>query len=281
MMTKNRKINKTIVRIISYVLLAFGAVICLFPLYWMVSTSLMTNVEAQIAGVWWPSVPQWDNYVAIFTRFPFGRWTLNTSTVVFWSVVGTILSNTIVAYGFARFRAPGSNVLFMIALSAMMLPETVTMIPQFQIFSELDWVNTFLPLTVPTFFTNPFAIFLLRQFFMTIPTELEEAAKIDGLGTFGILGKILIPLILPALTALAIFEFSSKWNDFMRPLIYLRSADNFTLALGISFFSSEQHVQWNYLMAASTIAIIPPLVIFFIGQKHFIEGIALSSGSKG
>ena len=277
----NKKTNATIIKIISYVCLGFGALICLFPMYWMVSTSLMTNVEAQVAGVWWPSVPQWENYVSIFTRFPFGRWTANTGVIVFWSVVGTLLSNTLVAYGFARFRAPGSNILFMVALSAMMLPETVTMIPQFQIFSFLDWVNTPLPLTVPTFFTNPFAIFLLRQFFMTIPTELEEAARIDGLGTFGILRKILIPLILPALTALAIFEFSSKWNDFMRPLIYLRSADNFTLALGISFFSSEQHTQWNYLMAASTIAIIPPLLIFFIGQKHFIEGIALSSGSKG
>jgi ABC-type glycerol-3-phosphate transport system permease component len=281
MIMTNKKTNKIIIKTISYILLGMGALICLFPLYWMVSSSLMTNVEIQRAGVWWPATPQWENYVTIFTRFPFGRWTANTSIVVFWSVVGTVISNTVVAYGFARFRVKGSNILFMIALSAMMLPETVTMIPQFQIFSELGWVNSFLPLTVPTFFTNPFAIFLLRQFFMTIPTELEEAAKIDGLGTFGILTKILVPLIVPAMTALAIFEFSSKWNDFMRPLIYLRSADNFTLALGISFFSSEQVTQWNYLMAASTIAIIPPLIIFFIGQKHFIEGIALSSGSKG
>jgi len=275
------KTSNLIWKIIIYTLLCLGAVLILFPLFWMISVSLMTNTEVQTAGVWWPAAPQWNNFVETFTILPFGRWTLNTAIITFSTIVGALISNTVIAYGFARFRAKGRNVLFMLVLATMMLPETVTMIPMFRIFSGLGWVNTFRPLIVPFFFGNAFFIFLLRQFFMGLPDELEDAAKIDGLGTFGILVRIMLPLILPALTTVAIFQFNGAWNDFMRPLIYLMTSENFTLALGINFFRGQNHVQWNYLMVASLVTMLPSLIIFFIGQKYFIEGISVSAGLKG
>ena len=275
------KKSNLIWQIIIYTLLLIGSVIVLFPLAWMISVSLMTNSEVQTAGVWWPSVPRFDNFVTAFTMLPFGRWTINTVIITVLSIIGVTISSTLVAYGFARFNAKGKNVIFMIVLATMMLPDTVTMIPQFIIFRDLGWVDTFLPLVVPTFFGSAFFIFLLRQFFMGLPLELEDAAKIDGLGTMGILLRILLPLITPALVSVAIFQFNGSWNDFMRPLIYLHNPNSFTLAIGINFFRSEQMVQWNFLMAASLVTMLPSLIIFFIGQKYFIEGISISSGVKG
>lgn len=269
---------KTIV----YILLSLGAVVMIIPLFWMISTSLKSNFEVfQYNLSWWPKHPQWHNYVDAFTSLPFGHWTLNTLLITVTTIIGTLLSCTLVAYGFSRFRARGKNALFMLMLATMMLPGTVTMIPQFIIFRDLGWMNTFYPLIVPSFFGNAFFIFLLRQFFMTLPTDIEEAAKIDGLGTLGILWKIILPLILPALTTVALFQFNGAWNDFMGPLIYLNDPANYTLALGINFFKSQNNVQWNYLMAASFVSMLPSLIIFFIGQKYFIEGISISSGMKG
>jgi len=268
-------------KIFVYVMLTLGAVVMLFPLVWMISVSLMTNIEVEHAGVWWPAVPQWHNYIETFSTLPFGRWTMNTIIITFSTIVGALLSNTLVAYGFARFHAKGRNVLFMVMLATMMLPSTVTMIPLFIIFRDLGWVNTFRPLIVPAFFGNAFFIFLLRQFFMGLPTELEDAAKIDGLGTLGILVRIMLPLMLPALTTVAIFQFNGAWNDFMGPLIYLNRHETFTLALGINFFRGQHHVQWNFLMVASLVSMLPSLIIFFLGQKYFIEGISVSSGVKG
>lgn len=273
---------KRIWQIMIYVLLTIGSVIMLFPLFWMLSTSLKADHEVfQYNTPLWPAAPNWGNYVEAFTTLPFGEWTMNTLFITVFTIIGTLLSCTVVAYGFSRFRAKGRKVLFFVLLATMMLPSQVTMIPLFVIFKEVGWINTYYPLIVPTFFGNAFFIFLLRQFFMSLPTELEDAAEIDGLGTMGKLLRIILPLTLPALTTVAIFQFNGVWNDFMGPLIYLNEPDSFTLALGINFFKSENNIQWNYLMAASVVSMLPSLIIFFAGQKYFIEGIAISSGTKG
>ncbi|WP_429976073.1 carbohydrate ABC transporter permease [Enterococcus sp. DIV0086] len=276
--TASNRVWKTIV----YILLTAGAIIMIIPLFWMVSTSLKTNAEVfQFDLSWWPKKPQWGNYVEAFTRLPFGQWTTNTIFITALTIIGSLVSCTLIAYGFARFYVKEKRILFMLLLSTMMLPSTVTMIPLFMIFRNLGWINTFLPLIIPSFFGNAFFIFLLRQFFMSLPRELEDAAKIDGLGVFGVLIKVILPLTLPALTTVAIFQFNGAWNDFMGPLIYLNNHDLYTLALGINFFKSENNVQWNYLMAASVVSLMPSLIIFFFGQKYFIEGISISSGMKG
>lgn len=272
-------------RTITYVLLGVGAIAMLFPLVWMVLTALKTNNEILAVGSdWFPKSPQWGNFWRAFTALPFGRWTLNTIIITVCTIVGALLSNTLVAYGFARFRTRENNLIFIIVLATMMLPSAVTMIPQFILFKDVGWVNTYLPLIVPTFFGNAFFIFLLRQFFRTIPKDFEEAARLDGLGPFGVLVRIVIPLTLPVLTTVTIFQFNGAWNEFMTPLIYLSDSDKYTLALGINFFKGgagiTEQPQWNYLMAAATISLIPSLALFFFGQKYFIEGISISSGIK-
>lgn len=221
-----------------------------------------------------------SNFVHAFTVLPFGHWFINTCIITGFTIIGTLLSCTVVAYGFARFRAPGRDVLFVVLLATMMLPSTVTIIPLFIWFRDLHWINTFYPLIIPHFFGDAFFIFLLRQFFMTIPVELEESAKIDGLGTLGTLIRIILPLTLPALATVGVMQFNGTWNDFFDPLIYLDDPSKYTLAIGINFFKSEQNVQWNYLMAASTVIMLPSLILFFFGQRFYVEGITLT-GVKG
>ncbi|MDQ0201316.1 carbohydrate ABC transporter permease [Neobacillus ginsengisoli] len=280
--TKSVRLSKIIGRIILYLLLITGAVVMLIPFFWMLSTSLKESYQVfSVPPKWIPNPIRWDNYVKTFQSLPFGKWLGNTVLITGTTIIGTLFSCTVVAYGFARFQAKGKNVLFLVMLATMMLPSAVTMIPVFYLFKTLGWVNTFLPLIVPSFFGNAFFIFLLRQFYMSIPTELEDAAKIDGLGTLGILWRIIVPLTMPALTTVAIFQFNGAWNDFMGPLIYLSKPDLYTLSLGINFFKSENNVQWNYLMAASVVTMLPSLILYFVGQKYFIEGISLSGGIKG
>lgn len=280
-----RTMTRRVWHTITYVLLSLGAIAMLFPLVWMIVTSLKTNNEIVAVGSGWlPKSPQWGNYWAAFTTLPFGRWTLNTIIITISTIIGALFSNTLVAYGFARFRVRERNILFMVLLATMMLPSAVTMIPQFILFKDIGWVNTYYPLIVPSFFGSAFFIFLLRQFFRTIPKDFEEAARLDGLGPFGVLWRIVMPLTLPVLTTVAIFQFNGAWNDFMTPLIYLNDSSKYTLALGINFFKGGAGItevpQWNYLMAASTISLLPSLVLFFFGQKYFIEGISISSGIK-
>jgi multiple sugar transport system permease protein len=282
--TKKDRLNpaKILWQVIVYLLLIVGAIVMLVPFFWMLSTSLKESFQVfSFPPKWIPDPIKWDNYILTFNSLPFGKWLVNTVVITASTIVGTLLSCTIVAYGFARFRARGRNVLFLVMLATMMLPSAVTMIPVFYLFKSLGWINTFYPLIVPAFFGNAFFIFLLRQFYMSIPTELEDAAKIDGLGTVGILWRIIVPLTLPALTTVAIFQFNGAWNDFMGPLLYLSKPDLYTLALGINFFKSQNDVQWNYLMAASLVTMLPSLILFFVGQKYFIEGISLSGGIKG
>lgn len=267
--------------LIVYTLLALGTVVFMLPFYWMVISSLKPSYAVlKVPPDWLPIPPRWENFPEALTYVPFGRYALNTLFVTVFSVIGTLFSSTLVAYGFARLRAPGKNVLFLLLLATMMLPYPVTMVPVFVIFSKLGWINTFRPLIVPTFLGVPFYIFLLRQFFMTIPRELEDAARIDGANTLQIIWHVIVPLSKPALAAVAIFTFQATWNDFLGPLIYLNDQSKYTISLGLSFFRSTYQVNWAYLMAASLVTMLPIVVVFFLAQRVFIQGITLT-GIKG
>ena len=267
--------------IMTYVACAIISLIFIFPTLWMISTSFKDVAQVyRIPMSWLPDPVMWDNYSNALDAMPFFGYVRNSLFIVIGSTFGTILSCSLVAYGFARFRAPGRNILFMIVLSTMMLPYAVMMIPQFVMFSALGWVNTFNPLIVPAFFGSPFFIFLLRQFFMTIPRDLDEAAKMDGASALGIWFRIILPLAKPALVTVAVFCIIWTWNDYLGPLIYLSGKDNYTVAVGLAFFQGEHSTDWGMLMAASTMAVVPSLIIFLFAQRYFIQGIA-TSGLKG
>jgi multiple sugar transport system permease protein len=230
-------------------------------------------------------MPQWSNYAKAWAPkafdVTFNRFLVNTLIITLTSILGVLLSSTFVAYGFSRFKFPGRDPLFLVMVSTMMIPAQVTMIPTFMLFKYLGWIDTFWPLIIPTFFGGgAFNIFLMRQFFMTIPYELDDAAKIDGCNYFQIFWTILLPLVKPAMATTAIFGFVYNWNDFMNPLIYLNSTSNYTLALGLQTFTTMYGTDYNLMMAASTIVLLPILLIFFFGQRFFIEGVA-TSGLKG
>ena len=274
---RRRVIEAAVVQSVVFsVALALGCVF-LLPFFWMLSTSVKAPDEVFTFPMQWlPRSIQWENYPRAFTAVPYLRFVENTLTVVVFAMIGEVLSSTLCAYGFARLRFVGRDVLFVAVLATMMLPEQVTMIPVFVVFRWLGWVDTFLPLIVPAYFGHPFYIFLLRQFFMTIPTELEDAARIDGASSFQILRQIMIPLSMPALATVAIFSFIYHWNDFLHPLLYLSSKDMKTLALGLALFKGEYSNDWNLMMAASVIALMPCLTIFFLAQRYFIEGITMT-----
>ena len=265
------------------VAIAAGAVVIVTPLAWMVSTSLKRQMEVYVfPPQWLPAPPQWDNYAEIFRAVPFDRYLLNSALVSGLSVAGSVLSCSLAAYGFARFRFPGRNLIFVLLLSTLMLPDTVTIVPTFIVFQKLDWLNSFKPLVVPAFFGNAFFIFLLRQFFRTIPSDLEDAARLDGAGTLRIFTSIILPLSKPALVTVAIFSFIGSWNDYLRPLLYLNTEDMYTIAIGLANFTGSDRVgpQMHLLMAASFVATVPVLVIFLVAQRLFIRGIVFS-GIKG
>jgi len=222
----------------------------------------------------------WENFVSAVTKVPFGHYLLNTMIVVVFGTIGTVASCTLVAYGFARFRSKAMPILFLLLLSTIMLPPQVTLIPTFIVFQKIGWYDTLLPLIVPAFFANAWDVFLLRQFFMTLPTELDDAARIDGCGPFGILWHIIIPQSYPVLATVTIFTVLYAWNDFYAPLIYLQSQEHWTLALGLQSFNAVYTNQGNLLMAASTLMVIPPILMFFFAQRLFIQGVVIS-GIKG
>jgi multiple sugar transport system permease protein len=229
---------------------------------------------------WIPNPVIWLNYPAVFDYAPFLLYFRNTLIIVALCTLGVFLSCSLVAYGFARLNAPGKNFLFILMLSTMILPYQVTMIPLYILFSKIGWVDTFRPLIVPFFFGIPLYIFLLRQFFMTIPRELEDAARIDGCGYLRIYWQIVLPLAKPALAVVMLFTCIGAWNDFLAPLIYLQSPDMYTLALGLQVFLTQYGGDWSLLMAASTIVVLPIIFVFFFAQKQFIQGIVLT-GLKG
>ncbi len=225
--------------------------------------------------------PVWDNYPAALQFMNFLGCLKNTCIITFVCMIGQIMSASIVAYGFARMRFPGRDALFIVLLSTIMLPPQVTLIPIFKIFTSIGWYDTFYPLTVPAFFGGGvFFIFLLRQYYMTIPIEMDEAAKIDGAGTFGTFTKVILPQARPALATVAIFSFMAHWNDFLGPLIYLSDPAKRTLALALWSFQGEHATEWHLLMAAATVVMLPLLTLFFCAQKYFIQGVVIS-GVKG
>lgn len=275
------KHQKWVTRPFIYLLLILGALFTVSPFLWLVRSSVMTIQEIfSMPPKMLPAVPQWQNYVNIFTTLPFGRFFLNTAVIVALNVIGALLSNTIMAYAFARINFRGRTLMYSLCLATLMLPTTVTMIPLFIEWKYLGGLNTFAPLYVPSFFGNAFYIFMLHQFFKTIPVEFDEAAFVDGANYPQIIAKIIIPVAKPALAVVAIFSFLNSWNDFMGPLLYLNDQAKFTLSLGLKMFLSMFRAEWNTLMAASTLAVLPLVALFFMAQRYFIEGLTMG-GVKG
>jgi multiple sugar transport system permease protein len=270
------------IRLLSFVVVLIGAVVVLMPFFWMLSTSVKTEAKVFASPPQWiPRPMQWSNYVKSLTVLPFGTYYRNTAIITATTIIGDVLSAALVAYGFARFRFPGRNVLFVLVLSTIMLPAQVTIIPRFIMFKAFHWIDTFTPIILPAFLGgSALYIFLLRQFFFSIPRELDDAAKIDGLGPMGIFARIMVPLSKPSLTIIAIFSFLYNWNDFFSPLIFLNSESKYTLALGLDFLKGHFFSTVSVLMAAAVIAMLPCLVLFFVAQKYFIRGVVFT-GVKG
>jgi len=278
-MDKNKqRIQKSFI----YLLLIGFSVLFIFPFVWMVGTSLTSSgMVLDRARPIIPTQPVWSNYVEALTVLPFGIFLKNTLIISVMCVIGQTLSASLVAFAFARLKFPGRDALFVLVLSTMMLPPQVTMIPTFIMFTIPGWIDSLKPLIIPAFFGGgAFFIFLLRQFFLTIPAELEDAARIDGCNSFGIYRHVIMPLSKPALTAVALFSFIGHWNDFLGPLIYTQSMDKKTLALGLNAFKGLHGTEYNLMMAASVAVLIPIIIIFFFSQKYFVEGV-VTSGVKG
>lgn len=277
----DRKKRMTAGQIFAFIILIAITVTMLFPLVFMVSTALKTSKEMlQFPPTIIPHTFAWDNVKTLFTdnEIKFGILYKNSLIIAVFSVVGTVLSSSLVAYGFSRYRAKGKKLMFMLMISTMMLPYPAVMIPQFLLFSKLGWMNTFLPLIVPTFFGSAYQIFLLRQFFMSLPNELYDSGKIDGCGEFRMFWKIALPLSGPALATVAIFTFIWTWNDLLGPVLYLSSQDKFTLPVGLAAMMSSKFriAPYNLLMCASIMTTLPVVTIFAVAQKHFTEGIVLT-----
>jgi len=257
------------------------ALLFLIPFLWMLSSSLKPNYQIfEVPPRWIPNPPRWENYVEALTILPFPLYIRSTAIITLLTIAGHLLSCTVIAYAFARLRAPGRDFLFVVMLATMMLPYPVTMVPLYVLFNRLGWINTFLPLVVPAYLGIPFYIFLMRQFFLTIPRDFEDAARIDGANTLQIIGRIMLPMAMPALATVTIFTFQATWNDFLAPLIYLQRPELYTVTLGLQFFRSTYTTNWAYLMAASLVTTLPVIVVFFAAQRYFIEGITLT-GVKG
>lgn len=268
-------------RWLAFVLLSFVALLFIIPLIWMISSSLKPSYAVlEVPPHLFPNPVKWSNYPEALSIVPFGRFMFNSLMLSVITVVGHLVSCTVIAYGFARLRAPGKNTLFWVVLATMMLPYPVTMVPSFMLFNALGWIDTYLPLTVPAFFGSPFYIFLLRQFFLTLPPELEDAARVDGANTVQIITRIVVPLSTPALATVAIFTFQATWNDFLGPLIYLGNQQLYTVTLGLNQFRQSYTTDWAYLMAASLVTMLPVVLVFIVGQKYFVQGLTLG-GLKG
>ena len=279
---KSRRRQDLILKTVVYLLLLIGALGVMMPFFWMISTSLKRpGTEFTFPIEWIPVPPRFGNYWTAWSILPFNQWLVNTVRITGLSIIGHIVSCAIVGFGFARIRFPGRDAIFLLVLATMMLPYPSIIVPLFILFKQLGWINTILPLVVPTFFaTSAFFIFLLRQFFMTLPLELDDAARVDGCSTFGIFYRICVPLIKPALGIILVFSFMNHWNDFLGPLIFLSDLDKYTLALGLRFFQGQHRVEWALLMAASLVVLSPCIVLFFIAQKNYIQGIVIT-GVKG
>jgi multiple sugar transport system permease protein len=270
-------------QIIVYALLLILSAAFLLPFLWMVATSLKKAQDVfTYPPSFFPNSFEWRNYITGWTILPFTTFLKNSLIVTTANVIGNLVSCSLVAFGFARLRGRGRDLLFLLLLATIMIPREVTIVPRFLLFQRAGLVNTLWPLILPAWFGYPFFIFLLRQFFMSIPHELDEAARIDGASSFRILTTIILPLAKPALATVAVLEFIAAWKSFLEPLIYLSNQNNFTVALGLTLFRSGfgGQVQWGPLMAATALSALPPLIVCFAMQNHLVGGIA-GTGLKG
>lgn len=272
--TVRNVLNKTL----AYLTLTFVALVMSLPFFWAATTSLKpTGQEFTFPPVWIPDPIVWSNYVRALTILPFGLFFRNTVFITMVALVGQVLTASLAGFAFARLRFPGRDLLFLVTLATLMLPDVVTLVPRFILFRELGWVNTFYPLIVPSWFGGGgFFIFLARQFFMTIPMEYDDAARVDGANEWQIWARVIMPLSRPILTAMGIFSFVSHWNDFMNPLIYLHSMELRTISLGLRTFLGMEGTDWNLLMAASVATTMPIIIVFLLGQRYFIQGVVMS-----
>ena len=273
------RVGLVALQILMFVLL----VTFLLPVLWMISSSFKASTEVFATPiVWIPADPQWQNYPRLLELQPFDQFAINTVIIVFFAVVGTLFSSIVVGYSFARLKWPGRDFFFGILIATLLLPEVIVLVPRFILFRQLGWIDTFLPLTVPFFFgTTPFTplyIFLMRQFFRGIPIELEEAALIDGASRIRILTQIILPLSKPVIATVAVFATLQHYTDFMNPLIYLSSLNNWTLSLGVAGLNAEESFRsgWELVFVAGTLMTIPMVLLFIFAQRYFVQGIAMS-----
>jgi ABC-type glycerol-3-phosphate transport system permease component len=288
--SRRRRFFRSLRRVLLYVFVTLVAATFFAPFFWTITTSFKAPSEVVVFPPQvFPKSWRWQNYVSVFEKVPFGLFYRNTILVVFFATTGTILSTTVVAYGFARKRFPGRDLLFFVLLSTMMLPGEVTLIPQFLLFKRFGWLDTLYPLIVPSYLAvNAFGIFLMRQFFLTIPTDFDEAAMLDGASSLQILFTVLLPLIRPAIITVSILSFLAHWNDFFTPLIYLNTKEKLTLSVGLRWFQTSfsyagadvGEPKQQLLMAASLMAALPCVLLFFVAQRYFVQGIVMS-GLKG
>lgn len=279
---QTKRLREVIQSAIIFGVLTLFSILFLAPFFWMLSTSLKEQQQVFDPN-WIPDPVAWNNYPDALASAPFGVYFKNSAIVTVFSTIGSVLSSSLVAYSFARLKWPGRDFWFGVVLATMMLPGAVTWIPTYILFAKIGWVNTFLPLIVPSFLGGgAFFIFLLRQFFRGIPMELSEAARIDGAGELRIWWQIIMPLCQPAIATITIFAFNGSWQDYMGPLVYLNSEDKYTLQLGLTIFKAGGGgiPMWHWMMAASLVVMLPILVIFFLGQNYFLEGVTLT-GLKG
>jgi multiple sugar transport system permease protein len=277
----SRPVGVVLARAIAYLLLALTAITMIFPFYWMIATSLKS--EARVFAFppeWIPYPPLWSNYTYIFTELPFGQYVFNSLKVSLLWTLGVVLSSSLAAYAFARVRFRGRETLFIITLAALMIPGQITMIPLYVVMTRIGWVDSHLPLIVPAYFGSAFGIFLMRQYFLTIPQDLNDAAKIDGCSHFGVYWRIMMPLAKAVIATLALLSFMGSWNDLLGPVIYLYDESLFTLPLALTRFRGMYYTQWAYMMAGATITLLPILIIFLFTQQYFVRGVVLS-GLKG
>lgn len=266
---------------LKYIPLLLTGAFFLVPFIWLLSTSLKDSGQVfSYPPKWIPRPAKWSNYSEAFQAIPYMQYILNTMKTTSLAVLGNVISAPMIGYAFGKLQWPGRDKVFMLVIATMMLPFTVTMIPLYSLFSKLGWINTYIPLVLPDFLGKAYFIFLMRQFYMNLPDEFMEAARIDGASELWVYAKIALPLEKPAIITVALFSFVWSWTDFMGPLIYLTKSSKWTISLGLSQFTNTYGVDWSLLMAASAIAIIPMILLFFFLQRYFMEG-SMSSGIKG
>ena len=277
----NSKLTEGIYRTLLYGAVVLGGIVFAIPFYWMMRTSVMPTTQVYLfPPEWWPERFEWHHFKTPFAVFPFAKFFLNSTFIATGSAIGAALSASVVGFSFARLRFPLRDVMFVVVLATMILPEHVRLVPTYLLFVQLDWIGTYRPLIIPNWFAPAFYVFLMRQFFMTIPRELDDSAMIDGCNPIGLFWRIHMPLSLPALGVVIIFMVTNQWNDFLYPLIYIQGVPNYTVALGLRLFEGHMTNNMQALMAASILGVLPTIILFFFAQRHFVQGIVIS-GVKG